>query len=125
MSFYCTSLNNGDGVGHLQPKPEVIRRLVDHAFQILLAREIVVSGIDADSFENLGIFRQALPVEARHGELSPVFVAGAVVEHPEPARIFPRGRADVNALDCEGGSLLRQFIPVKGHRLHPFSPARP
>ena len=87
-----------DGVGHLQAEQEVVRRLVDHAFQVLLAGEGVVGGIDADGLEDLGVFRQAVTLEPGFGELAPVFVAGAVVEHPAPAGVFPRRCADVNAL---------------------------
>ena len=91
-------LLDGDGVGHLQAEQEVVRRLDDHAFQILLAGEGVVGGIDADGLEDLGVFGEAVPLEPGFGELAPVFVAGAVVEHPAPAGVFPRRRADVNAL---------------------------
>jgi hypothetical protein len=57
----------------------------------LLAREVVVGGIDTDRLEDLAVFRQAVPLEPSFGKLAPVFVAGAVVEHPAPAGIFPRG----------------------------------
>ncbi len=48
---------DGDGVGHLQAEQEVVRRLEDHALQILLAGEGVVGGINADGLEDLGVFR--------------------------------------------------------------------
>lgn len=51
----------------------------------------------------------------RNGELAPVFVAGATVDRPAPAAVFPRGRAGVNALRRQGGSLLGQFLPVEVH----------
>src|ERR1017187_1355995 len=53
---------------------EVIRRLGDHAFQILLAGEAVIGGIDADRLEDLGVFSEAVPLEPGFGELAPVFV---------------------------------------------------
>ena len=91
-------LLDGDGVRHLQAEQEVVRRLVDHAFEILLAGKGVVGGVDADGLEDLGVFSEAVTLEPGFGELAPVFVAGAVVEHPAPAGVFPRRRANVNAL---------------------------
>ena len=83
--------------------------------RVLLARESVVGGIDADGFEDLGVFAQALALKPGLGELAPVFVAAAVVKHPAPAGVFPRGRADVNALRRQGDGSLGQFLPVEVH----------
>ncbi len=82
-------LLDSDGVGHLQPEQEVVRRLGDHTFQILRAGEGVVGGIDADRLEDLGVFREAVTLEPGFGKLAPVFIAGAVIKHPAPARILP------------------------------------
>lgn len=106
---------NSDGVSNLQGELELVRRLVDQALQILLAREGVIGRIHADGFEDLGIFPQTVSVEACHCELSSVLVPGAVVERPEPPWVFPRGRADVNALRCQIGSLLGEILPGEVH----------
>ena len=91
-------LLDGDGVGDLQAEQKVVRGLENHALQILLAGESVVGGIDTDRLEDLAVFRQAIALEPGFGKLAPVFVAGAVVNHAAPTLVFPRGRADVNAL---------------------------
>ena len=75
----------------------------------------VVGGIDADGLEDLGVFSEAVPLEPCFSELAPVLVAGAVVKRSAPAGVLPGGRADVNALDCQGGSLVGQLLPVEVH----------
>jgi hypothetical protein len=94
-------LLDGDGVCHLQPEHEVVRRLKDHALEVLLAGKGVVGSIDADGLEDLGVFREAVPLEPSLGKLVPVFVAGAVVEHPAPAH-FSGVRVDL-ADNCRQG----------------------
>ena len=106
----------GDGVGHLQAELEVIRRLADHALQILDAGEGVVGGIDANGFKDLGVFGQAVTLEPGFREPAPVLVAGAVVEQAAPARVFPGGGANVDALGGQGGGLLGQLLQSQVHK---------
>ena len=44
---------------------------------------------EADRLEDFGVFAKTVPLEPGFGELTPVFSAGAVVEHPAPAGVFP------------------------------------
>jgi hypothetical protein len=66
-------------------------------------------------FEHLRAFRQALALEPSLGKLASVFVAGAVVDHSAPAGILPGGRADVNTLHRQRGSLPCQLLPGVVH----------
>lgn len=43
------------------------------------------------------------------------FGLGGCARAPPSARILPGGRADVNALCCQGGSPLGQVLPREGH----------
>jgi hypothetical protein len=78
-----------DGVGHLEPEPEIRWHLRGQALEILAAGEGVVGRIHADGLEDLGVLGQAVLLEAGLGELAPVEVAGLVVDHAPPAWVLP------------------------------------
>jgi hypothetical protein len=106
---------DGDGVGDLEPEKEVVWSLADHALQVLPAREGVIGGVHTHSLEDLGVLRQAFPVEAGFGKLAAVFVADGVVNGPAPAGVFPGGSADEHTLPGERCGLFGQLFAGQGH----------
>ena len=78
----------GDRIRHLEGEEEVRRHLREQAFEVAALGEPVVGRVHADGLEDLGVFRQAEPLEARGGIASAPHVAGPVVEHPLPAGYF-------------------------------------
>ena len=83
----------------------------------MLAQLGITPGNDSITFYRAARASIAVALEPAFGKFAPVLVPGAVVEHPAPAGVFPRRRADVNALDRQEGCLVGQLLPVEGHGL--------
>ena len=80
---------DGDFISHFEGKLKVFRHLRNHPFNVMLIGKLVVGGIDADRIEDLGVFGQAIPVEAAFREFASSDVAVLIVKHPAPAGVFP------------------------------------
>jgi len=80
---------DGDLVGDFERKAEVIRHLRRHALQVGRGRETVIRAIHAHRLERLRVFREAITVEPRLGELAAPEVTLFVVDLPAPPRILP------------------------------------
>ena len=52
-----------DLVRDLDAELKILRHVRNHASQIPVVGEFVIGGIDADRFEDFGVFGQAIPVE--------------------------------------------------------------
>ena len=98
-----------DVVGHFEGEEKVSRHLLDQTVEILGGRELVVSSIHADGFEDLGILNEAVPLESGFGELSPVVVALFVVNLSTPAFVFPTRCANE---DFAGGETLNRRLQL-------------
>lgn len=104
-----------DLVRHLEREEEILRHLRDQAVEIAMIGKLVVSGINADGFEDFRIFAQAVPLEARLGKLAPTLVVCWRIELPEPAFVFPTRRADEHATGGKFRRLFFDLVTVKGH----------
>jgi hypothetical protein len=107
-------LLDGDFIRHLEAEEKILRHLRQHAFEVAPVGKPVIGAIDADGFEDLGVFAQAVLLEPGFRHLAPVFVAAWIVKHSTPAGVFPRRRADEGAaLRQFGSSLLRVCLKKK------------
>jgi len=77
--------------------------------------KLVIGGIDADSLEDLGVFSQAIRVEPALGEFATRNIFLSVVEMPALTGIFPRGRANEDALAGELGCRLLHSLAIERH----------
>lgn len=114
-TFEVRKFFNRDGVSNLEGKLKIIRDLSSQVLQVFLRGKRVVSGIDADGLEDLGIFGEAIAVEAGLSELAAVFVTRGVIKRAAPARVFPRGSPDKNAFGSELRRLSFYFFSVELH----------
>src|SRR5262249_429052 len=108
---------HGDGIGHFEPEEKIFRHLIRQAFQVLLAGEGIIGGIDANRLEDFRIFAEAIPVETTFRKFPVPLVAYWVIQRAAPTRIFPRRRADKHALDREIREALLHLFALKLHFL--------
>ena len=83
--------------------------------EIFFARKCIIRRINADRLEHLRIFAQAVPLEARLGNLAAIFISCWRVKLPKPPIVFSRRCADKNAV---GGKFRRRsfhFLSVEFH----------
>jgi len=69
-------------ISHLEADAKIIRHLVCQTLKVFATREIVIRGIHANRFEDLGILRQAISLEAGFSESIAEDVAPLVVTDP-------------------------------------------
>ena len=87
-----------DFVGHFVAQPEVVGNLRAKAREEFIRGKAVVAGIDADGWKGVGVFLEALGLEAAGGNFAAREVALRVVDLPEPALVFPRRGAEVQVV---------------------------
>jgi hypothetical protein len=84
-----------DFVGHFVAQPEVVGNLRAKAREEFIGGKTVVAGIDANGRKVVGVFFEALGLEAAGGEFAAREIALRVVDLPEPTLVFPRRGAEV------------------------------
>lgn len=89
---------DGDVIGDFEGEPKVFGDLVREAGEVFFVGEAVVSGIDADRFEDFGVFLEAMAFEPSFSDLTAVEVAIFGVQLANPAGVFPRGSAEIDLL---------------------------
>ena len=83
--------------------------------QITAVGKFIISSINANGFEHLRIFGEAIFLETRFGVTSAPDVAALIIELSAPARVFPRRSAKEDALGGKGRGGLFHLVTVEGH----------
>jgi hypothetical protein len=101
--FQETNKSNGQRFSDLQPKAKIIWHLIRQYLQVIARREVVVGGINADGFEDLRVFFQAVTLKAAFGDPATKLILAGSVKLPKPALVLPGGCAKINPLAGEIG----------------------
>lgn len=121
-------LLDGDRVGYLEGKEEIVRHVEDQTLQILPAGERVVGRVHTHGLDDLAVLAEAIALESGLGQLAAVFAAVSGVKLAQPALVLSRGRAKVSAhggefrrvglylVAVEGGAIGRRRAAGRGRR---------
>jgi hypothetical protein len=99
----------------LEAESEIIEHGGGQIWEILRAWKRVLRRIHAHRLENLRVFAQAIPLEARRGDLTASLALRWRVELPEPSFVSPTRRADEHALRGNCRHLLLDLVTVNGN----------
>src|SRR5438132_646110 len=89
---------DGDLLRNLEAEKEVGRGRIEQLSPVSLRGKLVESEVPADRRERLGVLDKAVVLEALLRVLAAGLVALRAVDRPQPTRILPRTRAEVDTL---------------------------
>jgi len=129
-------LLKGDCVRHLEAKSEIVWNLIDQALEILPAWKIIIGGIHANAFENVGVFTQAVALKSRFGKFAPELVPSRGVKLPQPSceetghRLAPESSGEkfrvakfLSSCDSNGGVAAGFSPPLNSQDRFTLNPA--
>src|SRR5882724_8795307 len=108
---------DGDLVGNFEGEEEFRRDLRSQVFEVSAVRKLVIGGIHTYRLEHLGVLCQTIFVKARLGKAATPDIAAIIVELTAPARVFPGGSAEKNAMRRKIRCGSFHFVEVKGHAI--------